>query len=627
MPPKFTKVACGGSHSLGIQEDGTLVQWGSAMPGFRPMKALDIACSKRHSVAIDKETGLVHQWGPQMKGFEVPTMKLKAVAATRYGSFFGLQEDNTLVEWHDKYASDINKTPGLKLRSISTAGGNLLYGIRDDGTIVRIGDMPSWDLPNETARFITGNERLAVAILEDGTLKQWGDGVGQPPPGRFLSVSVYSGYPDKVNPIAVRDDGKLIEWGGNATTLPDIRATQVFCGPDWWIAIQQDGELYAWGDVADKVVFADFPGTIGTVPPPRPVEAPPTFAYDPPKFLEGSVPTTPSVNGLQTRSSASFKEHQVTILPKGTLLFRGVRDASQFDDDVMGLKILDLKDARKPVETCLSPFYTVYFYPFPFADAFISDFSHYGVYVTTRDMTLLCLISPSKMTRGDRHTADGPTTTCATIDGKTLGCGILGRPYDACLKPTFLAEFPDVVGTLAIANEDRNAFQTILQNKDGMVAKSLGTYVFPYLDAGDKEKQGGIPEIVLHPFNRALQVAYKTIRVPLSEFIGTHKEHLNYQPLVVLKRTDEAILNLMKGLTSPAGFTIDASTAPVHAKINPSTGFFQLVELSDPASLDPSQPFRFVRATTPGATTGSGRGKTRRLRRGERKQTRKGMIQ
>jgi hypothetical protein len=78
-------------------------------------------------------------------------------------------------------------------------------------------------------------------------------------------------------------------------------------------------------------------------------------------------------------------------------------------------------------------------------------------------------------------------------------------------------------------------------------------------------------------------------------------------------------LNLMNGLTSSAGYTIDPSKAPVHAKLNPSTGFFQLVELSDPMSLDPSQPFRFARPTM---ATGSSRRKTRR----KGKKTRKGMV-
>jgi hypothetical protein len=648
MEPTFVKIACGGRHSLGIKEDGTLVQWGSETfgqrNGFRPMKALDIACGYDSSVAIDRETGLAHHWGVGKitKDHDTPpTVKLKAVTAGNIGHFFGLQEDGTLIRWGDPLYT-IEIPPGLKLRSISSGISNVLYGIREDGTMVRISRSAlPWELPDtEKARFVTGNADFAVAILEDGTLGQWGRTASEPPSGTFISVSIYfyDGQPSSFGRVAaVREDGTVVQWGPNppnlGTVIPSVVATQVTCGVHNGVVLGANKRVYGFGPAVTDANL-NFPAApAAPVAPVAPVapRAPGLPIVSPtPKFFETPVPTFPTANGLQTRRSASFNDHQVTILPKGTLLFRGVKSTEQLDDDIMGVKSLNLRDYSS--NTCVSPFYAVYFYPFPFADSLIHNYSHYGLYVTTRDITLLCLLSPSTLTRGDRISGDAPITSCDNIPTHTFGCGLIGRRYDACLKPTYLQQFPDVVGTLAIANEDRKKFHKQVkfeteeleeEEKSGLV-KTLGTYVFTYLDAGDKAKVGGIPEIVLHPFNRALQSPYTTTRTSLSDFIGAHKEYLNYQPLVVIERDDDAIMNTMKSLTSPTGFTVDSASAPVHAKLNPSTGFFQLVELSDPASLDPSQPFRFERPPT--TTTGSGR-KTRRFRRGKGKKTRKGTIQ
>ena len=506
------------------------------------------------------------QWGStsfgERKGFP-QGVKVKYVECGDYYSV-AIKEDGTMVQWGSKYAKELQGFPqGVKVKYVA-CGWNHSVAIKEDGTMVQWGNRSEHQMDGFPAgvkvKQVSCGSDFSVAIKEDGTMVQWGQN----------NQNSMLGFPAGVKV-------KYVACGGYKTTA--IK--------------EEDGWLVQWGNPKDLDEF-------------DPPVSPPSSL----KFFDAPAPSDPIVNGLQKRKSSTFNEHLTTILPKGTLLFRGVRNVAQFDDDLMGVKMGDPAGTKS--NTCMSPFYAVYFYPFPFADSTVGRYEHYGVYVTTRDITLLCLISPSPMTRGDRFAKDTPITTCSNIDVRAFGCGLIGRHYDACLKPEYLKEFPDVTGTLAIANEDRRKFQEVLKfereqlepEEMSPLVTTLGTYVFPYLDSVDKTKQGGIPEIVLHPFNRALQAEYTTQRTSLAEYIGNHKQYLNYQPLVVIKRDEDLILDMMKALTSPAGFTIDPASAPVHAKINPSTGFFQLVELSDPASLNDSQPFRFAR---PPATTGSGR--------------------
>lgn len=605
---KARRVECGPNFGVAIREDGTMVAWGTTQirKDFpNGVKVKDVACGRSFAVAI-KEDGTMVQWGDDTndirKGFP-EGVKVKAVSCGDYHSV-AIKEDGTIVQWgfgqwtREGYPGDI------KAKSVA-CGGGATVAIKEDGTMVQWGPR-HWTIPptlKAKAVFIAHKQSPALVVAEDGTYRRFGS-AGDPPAG---SVKKIAPGPDYM--IFLMEDGTPKLWG-YGSPFPAVTLRDVAAGEKHVVGIDQDGYVVEWGKGWNTAPANLLTAPKPTVKPPEPNQL---------QFIEKGVTGPFEVtNGLQTRSSPSFGPHMTTILPKGTLLFRGVNKVEQFSDDLMGIQIESV--------SCLSPMFSVYFFPFPFVDLTVGDYSNYAIYVTTRDIPLLCLILPSKLTRGDRLRKDTPMTSCNKIDPTVLGCGMEGRQYDPCLKAEYTKEHPDVVGMIGIANEDRDEFQGILEDGDTILSRVLGTYVFPYLDNGDQTKLGGIPEIVLHPFNKALQTQYVTTRVPLAEFTEKHKEHLNYQPLIVLQRNEKRILEVMDKLTSPAGFTIDESTAPVHAKINPSTGFFQLVELSDPASLDPSQPFRFVRPPPSPATTGSSR-KTRRLRRGKGKKTRKGVIQ
>jgi hypothetical protein len=148
------------------------------------------------------------------------------------------------------------------------------------------------------------------------------------------------------------------------------------------------------------------------------------------------------------------KNVYTTTLPRGTLLFRGVKDLSAIHEDLFGV--------LQGETYCLPPNYNVFFYPFPFVDSAVSDYSHLVVYVVMNDIKLATFISPSPMKRGDRHQDEGnPIVSCEKIPQDQHGCNLAGRPYDPCFTPEFRKEYPALSGMIAIANMDRRNFLRI----------------------------------------------------------------------------------------------------------------------------------------------------------------------
>ena len=253
------------------------------------------------------------------------------------------------------------------------------------------------------------------------------------------------------------------------------------------------------------------------------------------------------------------KDVYVTTLPKGTLLYRGVKTLDKIKQDLFGTP-----DAT---QYCLSPNYNVFFYPFPFADSIVGTYSHLLVYVVMNDINLATLISPSKMTRGDRHSGVGAIVSCSTIPTDQHGCKLEGRDYDPCFKPAFRTAHPDVSGMIGFAGIDQSAFLQVVQNyrEDTPVRHHLNKYLTTYVDATGKP---GIPELVLYPFtHRQVADILTPTETKIVDWYTDHAATASYRVWHVMKRDDDSILEFLETSTT-TGFNGSV------VKLDKRTGFY-----------------------------------------------------
>ena len=108
---KFTEIACGENHSIGIKEDGTVVTWGNNNGGqynnSPSGKIVQIACGAYHSVGI-REDGTLVTWGDNDWGQynNSPEGKFIKIACGCYHSV-GIREDGTVVTWGNNETDSI----------------------------------------------------------------------------------------------------------------------------------------------------------------------------------------------------------------------------------------------------------------------------------------------------------------------------------------------------------------------------------------------------------------------------------------------------------------------------------------------------------------------------------------
>ena len=196
-----------------------------------------------------------------------------------------------------------------------------------------------------------------------------------------------------------------------------------------------------------------------------------------------------------------------TILPAGTLLFRGIQGHHQIFTDFLGMP--------KPAERkyCLPLNYNVFFYPFPFVDQTVEeDFKAMVVYVLLHDVEVACYINPVPMVRGDKSMSENPVQPCSKV---TYGCGTPGRAYDPCFRDRFLKQNPSVTGMIAIAGADREVLlaQMVIDGMDSGMGYYYNKYFSLYTDS--HSLLPGVPEIILYPRKTR---ASKDTKVPMSTF-------------------------------------------------------------------------------------------------------------
>jgi alpha-tubulin suppressor-like RCC1 family protein len=225
-------VACGGSHSLALLEDGTVFGWGQGptniAEGLEPVVA--IAAGDSHDLALCAD-GTVVAWGDNWAGqTNVPPYLSNVVAIAAGGSHsLALNAGGMVTGWGAEGRGDRGqaKVPnGLDQVVAIAAGGMHSLALRANGTVVGWGDntygqtnTPS-GLTNVVA--IDAGDSHSLALCCDGTVVCWGrNNYGQTnvPSGLSRVVAVSAGA---THNLALLADGTVVAWGNNASGQTNV---------------------------------------------------------------------------------------------------------------------------------------------------------------------------------------------------------------------------------------------------------------------------------------------------------------------------------------------------------------------------------------------------------------------
>ncbi len=231
----WVRVEGGFSHTVGVQEDGSLWSWGSnqvgqlGVPSTTTVSAVpiqvgtatdwvDIACGHAHTVAL-KEDGTLWSWGYNNQG-----QLGQGTSGTGYNVFTPTQVGSS-SDWYKIYA-----------------GGRNTFAIKADGTLWGCGGEP---------RLLTPTYYLPVdTMLQVGNSSDW------------TKVAVGGESTGFTFAFGLQQDGSLYSWGAGGpalgqgatasasvpTKIPGTRKYRdVSAGWDHTLAIGQDNKIYATG--------------------------------------------------------------------------------------------------------------------------------------------------------------------------------------------------------------------------------------------------------------------------------------------------------------------------------------------------------------------------------------------
>ncbi|MEI6083253.1 MAG: HYR domain-containing protein [Verrucomicrobiota bacterium] len=234
-------IAAGGTHSLGLREDGTVIAWGNnangqtSVPG-NATNVTGISAGGFHSLAVD-ETGSVIGWGDNFYGqtnVPVSVVDAVAVAAGQYHSL-ALLGNGTVVGW----------------------GGGTFTAIPEDGVNYSQANVPA-GLSNIVA--IAAGAYHSLGLRADGVVFAWGAGLSNQFPFVDFGQSLVPANLSNVvaiaaggfHSLALVDDGTVVAWGNDTygqASVPAVlhRAAAIAGGTYHSLAISTGGAVEGWG--------------------------------------------------------------------------------------------------------------------------------------------------------------------------------------------------------------------------------------------------------------------------------------------------------------------------------------------------------------------------------------------
>jgi len=228
------------------------------------------------------------------------------------------------------------------------------------------------------------------------------------------------------------------------------------------------------------------------------------------------------------------KIYNTIIIPKGTILFRGVNIV----DEKKYYNIFnDLIGYRNDKYFSISPIMNVFFYPVPYVSDAVNIYNTHIMYITQYDIEILLMIKPSNITRANKSNKySNVITTCNNISQKDK-CGFEMSAIDPCFTDLIIDKYPHIDGYITIAEQDANTFKKKYKNiieKYKNIEKA--SHIIPGIIADNRDIQG-IPEIVLFPlrfrYNECFMIKEK-FKGPSSfvRYCINNRAQYNYFPLL-----------------------------------------------------------------------------------------------
>lgn len=281
----------GGSHSLGLKADGTIVAWGANGNGQRNVPApnanfVAVAAGESHSLGL-KSDGTVIAWGDDSSdqtAIPAPNTNFMAIAAGAMHSM-GLLTDGTLVAWGNDDSGQIDiPAPNEGFVAIA-AGQSHSLALQSNGTIVAWGENGNGqvDVPAPNAGFtaVAAGGNHSLGLKTNGTVVAWGDNsAGQAtvpaPNSGFIAIAAGAGHS-----LGLKANGTIVAWGdntyGQATApTPNSGFVAIAAGGNHSLGLKADGTVIAWGDSSSGQTAVPYPNLrfgqlSGIVPPAGPV--------------------------------------------------------------------------------------------------------------------------------------------------------------------------------------------------------------------------------------------------------------------------------------------------------------------------------------------------------------------
>jgi alpha-tubulin suppressor-like RCC1 family protein len=229
-------LAAGGSHSVALKSDGSVVAWGNNDFGRTTIPSgltgvVAVAGGGSHSLAL-KSDGTVVAWG--YNGFGQTTIPnglsgvVAVAAAAGENHSLALKSDGTVVAWGLNGDGQTVIPSGLT-GVVAVAGGrNHSLALKSDGTVVAWGynfygqtTIPS-SLTGVVA--VAGGWYHSLALKSDGTVVGWGRNIeaqATVPNGLSGVIAVAAG---NYHSVALKDDGTLVVWGSNSSGQATVPA-------------------------------------------------------------------------------------------------------------------------------------------------------------------------------------------------------------------------------------------------------------------------------------------------------------------------------------------------------------------------------------------------------------------
>jgi len=267
-------LAAGGSHSVALKTNGSVVEWGvvsGGVPAAAQSGVVAVAAGGDSTLALKGDGALV-LWGGTLGQAPIPLVAQRNVVALALGESHAVVLVTLERPSITRQPNDMTVEAGQRASfSVETTGSTLNYQWYKDGSLIPGATEPTYRL-RSTLTVDAGNYTVVVknsiasvtssppAVLtvlpaspvRDGVVAWGGNANGQTnvPIEAKSGVKAIAAGADYT--VALKTDGSVIEWGGSQDEVtlllgPGSGVTAIASGTAHVLALRDDGSVLTWG--------------------------------------------------------------------------------------------------------------------------------------------------------------------------------------------------------------------------------------------------------------------------------------------------------------------------------------------------------------------------------------------